>query len=48
MNNLSKKKLTNQEQFVKNHHKHHHQVAIYRILIFVLFLTLWEASVFFG
>lgn len=48
MNKFKNKNLTNQEQFVKDHHKHHHQVAIYRILIFVLFLILWEAGVFFG
>ncbi len=41
-------KLTNQEQFIKDHYNHHHQVAFYRILIFVLFLAIWEAGAFFG
>ncbi len=45
MKNMQKHKLTNQERFVRNHRKHHHQVAAYRVLIFVFFLALWEVSV---
>ncbi len=48
MKKISKAKLTNQEQFVHDHKKHHHQVAAYRILIFVFFLVLWEVSVDLG
>ena len=44
MKTRSKHKLTNQEQFIRDHHKHHHQVAAYRILIFLIFLALWEIS----
>lgn len=36
--------LSNQEKYMKAHQKHHHQVALYRILIFVFFLILWEVS----
>ncbi|MBR6665059.1 MAG: ABC transporter permease [Lachnospiraceae bacterium] len=48
MKTHSNSQLTNQELFVKEHRKHHHQVAAYRILIFIGFLLLWELSVFFG
>ena len=48
MKTSSKHNLTNQERFVRNHRRHHHQVAAYRIMIFVLFLVLWEVSVNIG
>lgn len=38
------KELTKQEEFVKNHRKHHHQVTSYRFLIFAFFLIIWEVS----
>lgn len=41
---LTKTSLTNQEKFVKDHKKHHTQVAVYRIMIFAVFLILWEIS----
>jgi len=44
MKTKSKHKLSNQEQFVHDHHKHHHQVSAYRIMIFLIFLALWEIS----
>lgn len=44
MNDLMKKELTNQEIYVKNHRRHHKQITLYRILIFVLFLLIWEFS----
>lgn len=34
----------NQEAFVREHRRHHHQVAFYRIFFFLLFLALWELS----
>lgn len=40
----SKHELTKQEEFVKNHRRHHHQISTMRIMIFVLFLILWETS----
>lgn len=40
--------LTNQERFMKNHRRHHNQVAFYRILIFAIFLIFWEISVNLG
>lgn len=40
--------MTNQERFMKEHKKHHHQVATYRVLIFASFLFLWEISVNLG
>ncbi len=48
MKKHSDTQLTNQELYVKAHQKHHHQVTTYRILIFVIFLTLWELSVALG
>lgn len=39
-----KHELTKQEEFVKNHRRHHHQISTMRTLIFVLFLILWETS----
>lgn len=42
--NKPKPELTKQEEFIKNHRKHHHQVTSYRFLIFALFLILWEIS----
>ena len=40
----SKNEYTDQELFMRNHHKHHHQVAIMRIMIFVSFIGIWELS----
>lgn len=39
-----KKELTKQEAFVRQHRRHHHQIAFYRIFFFLLFLALWEIS----
>lgn len=39
-----KKELTKQEEFVKMHRRHHHEIASWRTIIFVLFLVLWEVS----
>uniref|UniRef100_UPI004055B175 ABC transporter permease n=1 Tax=Acetatifactor sp. TaxID=1872090 RepID=UPI004055B175 len=36
--------LTKQEQFIKNHKKHHRQITSYRFLLLVLFLVIWEVS----
>lgn len=36
--------LTKQEEFVRNHRRHHHEIASWRVVIFVLFLVLWEVS----
>lgn len=40
----NKNELTKQEQFVKNHHRHHKQISSYRFILLVLFLILWEVS----
>lgn len=40
----NKPELTKQEEFVRNHRKHHHQVTSYRFLIFAFFLVIWEVS----
>jgi len=37
-------KLTDQELFMRNHRRHHHQVAALRIILFAAFLTIWEIS----
>ncbi len=44
----TKHELTKQEEFVKNHRRHHHQVSTMRIMIFLFFLILWEASACLG
>lgn len=36
--------LTKQEEFVKKHRRHHHEIASWRTILFVLFLALWEIS----
>lgn len=36
--------LTRQEEFVRSHRRHHHEIASWRTAIFVLFLILWEVS----
>ena len=38
------RELTKQEEFIKNHRRHHHEIASWRTVIFVLFLALWEIS----
>lgn len=40
----SKKELTKQEEYIKNHRKNHHVIASWRIIILFLFLLLWEIS----
>ena len=44
MKHNSKKELTKQEEFVRQHRRHHHQITIWRTILFVLFLALWEIS----
>lgn len=39
-----KKLLTRQEEFMRNHRRHHHMITFWRALVFVLFLALWELS----
>lgn len=41
---INKKPLTNQEKYMKKHRHHHAQIAFLRLLLFVLFLLLWEVS----
>lgn len=36
--------LTKQDEFMKKQKRHHRQVAIFRLLLFVLLLVLWEIS----
>lgn len=36
--------LTRQEQFIRNHRRHHHEIASWRTIIFLLFVVLWEVS----
>ncbi|MCM1187725.1 MAG: ABC transporter permease [bacterium] len=40
--------LTRQEEFVRAHRRHHHQVSVWRFVIFALFLILWETSASMG
>ncbi len=46
MNN--KNELTMQEMFMRNHKKHHRQIAFSRIFIFVLFIAVWELCSYMG
>ncbi|MDL2300723.1 ABC transporter permease [Lachnospiraceae bacterium OttesenSCG-928-D06] len=41
---IKEKELTTQEEFVRNYKRDKYQVSIYRSLIFVLFLFLWEVA----
>lgn len=36
--------LSAQELFVRAHKKHHHEITLWRILLFVIFLILWELA----
>jgi NitT/TauT family transport system permease protein len=36
--------LSRQEEYVKNHKRHHHLVTSYRFLLFAAFLILWEVA----
>ena len=36
--------LTKQEEFIRKHKRHHHEIASWRTFLFVLFLVLWEVS----
>lgn len=38
------KELTKQEEFVREHKRHHHQITSYRFLLFFFFLVIWEVS----
>ncbi len=40
----NKTALTNQEKFMRDHRRHHRQIASLRLLLFLLFLLLWEIS----
>ena len=40
----SKEGLTAQQLYIKKHHRHHHMITLLRILVLVLFLSLWECS----
>lgn len=44
MRNEPRKELTKQEAFVRQHRRHHHQIALWRVIVFLLFLALWEIS----
>lgn len=44
MSNKQTSELSHQEAFVQNHKKHHHQVSAWRIIIFIVFLALWEIA----
>ncbi len=36
------KALTNQEEFMRRHRRHHHQITLWRIVLFLSFLGVWE------
>lgn len=42
------KQLSNQEQFILAHKKHHSEIAFYRIIILIGFILAWEISVYFN
>ncbi len=39
-----KSNLTNQEKYIKNHRRHHTQIAVMRIVLFLALFFLWEIS----
>ena len=39
-----KNDLTKQEEFIKNHKRHHHEISSWRFIIFIALLALWEIS----
>lgn len=39
-----RREMTMQERFVRDHHRHHHLVTFFRLLIFLLFLIIWETA----
>lgn len=43
-NTHTPKELTTQERFIRDHHRHHHFVTFFRLLVFVAFLIIWEAA----
>ena len=45
---VNKEELTTQELYVKAHHNDRKQIVSYRLLIFILFLGLWEISASLG
>jgi len=48
MENAAKTPLTNQERYIQKHRRHHHTIGTLRVLIFLLFLGVWELSVRMG
>ncbi len=40
--------LTAQESYIRKHHRHHHLITTARLLIFAVFLIVWEAAGRFG
>lgn len=43
-NKKNSPELTKQEEFVRNHHKYHHQITRTRLVIFFLFIGIWELA----
>lgn len=37
-------KLTAQDRYIRDHHRHHHLITTLRILVFVVFLIIWESA----
>lgn len=44
MSNKHNSELSHQEAFVRNHKRHHHEIASWRIILFLAFLAIWELS----
>lgn len=44
MKTKRKQELTKQEEFMRAHRRHHHQVSSWRLFIFLFFLGIWEIS----
>lgn len=38
------KELSTQEHFIRAHHRHHHFVTFFRLLVFLSFLIIWEVA----
>ena len=47
-NNKNSANLTNQQAFMLAHKKHHHMITLSRLLILIVFLSIWEYTTYAG
>ena len=44
INKITPDELTDQELFIRDHRKYHHQIGYLRCMIFIVFIAVWEIS----